>query len=140
MTDLYRPAARPPWPVLVVVLLSIVALLGINWAGGHGPAKDRYLNQAIRQATHGAFDPSALATVTTLDTHRWRIKSFEGLEACPNLERLYINADSVDPWRTWADAQVPDAAPQKTDNRPTLPKLPKLKEVKVGAPGEGTEE
>ncbi|HYE78594.1 MAG TPA: hypothetical protein VEI97_11450, partial [bacterium] len=92
---------RPPWPVVVVVLLAVLALAGISWPALSGPAADFRLNRAIHRAA-GSFTPEALERITSLGLHAVRVRSFAGLESCPNLQRLYIHPDSVEPWRTWA--------------------------------------
>ena len=133
-TDSRGRLAIPPLPALIAVLAIVFGFVLINWPGFSGPAKDRHLNAALYQAAGRSFAPARLAEVTSLDVHQYRIRNFAGLEACPNLERLAIHPDSVDYWRRYADAQVPEANPQTPDVRPTLPLLPKLKEVVVGGP------
>lgn len=126
--------AVPPWQILTVLCLVTVALVAINWPASRGPAADRRVNQAIRQAA-GSFAPEAMAQVVQLDLHRLKVRSFAGLEALPNLEIIYIHPDSVPYWRDWADGQLPDADPLTPDVRPTLPLLPRLRTVQVGPPG-----
>ena len=126
---------RPPWAVVLVILLGMGAIGILNWPGFRGPAKDYQLNCAIYEAAHHSFAPDALKSVKTIDAHAWRIYSFQGIAACPNLERLYINEESIPYWRQWADSQFTNPDPLHPDVRPTIPSLPHLHVVKVGAPG-----
>jgi|GEM_PF-4436391 len=124
----------PPWPIALICTLVLLAIGAISWPGFSGPAKDYRLNRAIYAAAHRSFAPEAMAQITSLDLHAVKIRTFEGLQACPNLERLFIHEESTEAWRTWADSQFTNVDPLTPDARPTLPLLPKLKEVTVGAP------
>lgn len=128
--------ALPPWPVALICSLILIALGAISWPGFSGPCKDYRLNRALYAAAGNSFAPDKLSAIEALDLHRVKVRSFEGLQACPNLARLRIHEASADAWRTWADSQFPEADPLTPDRRPTLPLLPKLKEVALGPPSD----
>lgn len=126
----------PPWPIVLICTLVLLAIGAISWPGFSGPCKDYRLNKAIFAAADRSFAPEALAEITILDLHNVKIRTFEGIQSCPNLERLFIHQESTEAWRTWAESQFSTVDPLTPDVRPTLPLLPSLREVTVGKPEE----